>query len=87
MSDRAFDLAYECHRKYLDSDSADCSPIEDYIAEAIRRAVAELEAERDRLRSALSDMLRDGSQSYMDRVSRNARAALAASEPAKEESC
>ena len=53
MRDKALELAYEAHGRYLDADSATSGPIEDYIAEAIRRAVAELEAERDRLREAL----------------------------------
>lgn len=38
MKDRALEIAYSVHRAYLDADSADCGPIEDYIAEAIRGA-------------------------------------------------
>lgn len=37
--DRALEMAQNCHRTYLDADSADSGPIEDYIAAAIREAV------------------------------------------------
>lgn len=32
----AYNIAMACRRKYLNSDSADCKVIEDFIAEAIR---------------------------------------------------
>jgi hypothetical protein len=39
VRDLAVKMAYEAHRRYLDADSADSGPIEDYIAGAINAAV------------------------------------------------